>query len=623
MSGKGSTPTVIHLAILLVIFLTGHVVVSDDTTPIPADASAVRGWFSANVQAFRTRKATLDPELVAAEANPQVITVRQDGTGNFKKINDAIKSIPSGNTRRVIISIGAGEYREKITIDRTKPFVTLHGSSNAMPTITQSGTALQYGTMDSATVIVDSDYFMAANIIFKVWLGCQVLEWFFPTPPWARSSIPLDGLITSDPERQQSVYFAEYKCYGSGANSAGRVKYTKKITDAQVRPFLTLGYIQGSKWLLPPPRKNGAKKEGVNIGSDESTDVGRARIQRSFVEVVKGSQMCLHVNAGARKGPEFREGKDSDGVAVRCQSPIVVRIDKGYSTLQSFHRKGYDKKVKGGSDVRSLPPKAVAFQNSKELYYQNTKLEFGRVEGQHASLASDGETSSLYSGSDIRGLWKGKCSSKNRAMGLGKIGHVTPGPVVKSLGLSSDFEDGELKSPKVKVSKRDMGNVVSPYAKLPKMNTVNGVHKKITGLVVDLTVDQAIDYKLDQASFLQENQVGVPLDDKSLSSLVENKFGMEVNSPRKCSVQSKMPKKGKGALQCLSSKCHSMQTRSKEFCNLEDEVAKVLEKGLTLGLNFNGKRKELLDIIAKRDEVNDNRFRDLVRRLVLKNKATG
>ncbi|KAK1562593.1 hypothetical protein Q3G72_014554 [Acer saccharum] len=167
MSSKGSTPTAIHLAILLAIFLTGYVVVSDDTTPIPADASAVRGWFSANVRAFRTRKATLDPELVAAEANPLVITVKQDGTGNFKKINDAIKSIPEGNTRRVIIRIGAGEYQEKITIERTKPFITFYGSPNAMPTITQSGTALQYRTMDSATVIVYSDYFVAANIIFK------------------------------------------------------------------------------------------------------------------------------------------------------------------------------------------------------------------------------------------------------------------------------------------------------------------------------------------------------------------------------------------------------------------------------------------------------------------------
>ncbi|KAK2642306.1 hypothetical protein Ddye_024069 [Dipteronia dyeriana] len=146
---------------------------------------------------------------------------------------------------------------------------------------------------------------------------------------------------------------------------------------------------------------------------------------------------------------------------------------------------------------------------------------------------------------------------------------------------------------------------------------------------------------------------------------------MEVNSPRKCSFQSnsrqipvsapegahadtrnppKTTKKRKVIKKCLSSKCHGMQTRnskvskartdqaveigpgrdtpsnltyqnsdlnSKEVWNLEDKVAKVLEKGLTLSLNFNGKKEELLDIIAKRDEVNDNRFWDLGRRLVL------
>lgn len=51
----------------------------------------------------------------------------------------------------------------------------------------------------------------------------------------------------------RTVYFAEYKCNGAGANMIGRAEFTKKLTDAQVRPFLTLGYIQGSKWLLPPP----------------------------------------------------------------------------------------------------------------------------------------------------------------------------------------------------------------------------------------------------------------------------------------------------------------------------------------------------------------------------------
>ncbi|TXG70664.1 hypothetical protein EZV62_005599 [Acer yangbiense] len=56
--------------------------------------------------------------------------------------------------------------------------------------------------------------------------------------------------------------------------------------------------------------------------------------------------------------------------------------------------------------------------------------------------------------------------------------------------------------------------------------------------------------------------------------------------------------------------------QNSELRNLEDDVAKVLEKGLALGLNFNGRKEELLDIIAKRDVMNDNRFRDLVRRHV-------
>ncbi|TXG72187.1 hypothetical protein EZV62_000766 [Acer yangbiense] len=74
---------------------------------------------------------------------------------------------------------------------------------------------------------------------------------------------------------------------------------------------------------------------------------------------------------------------------------------------------------------------------------------------------------------------------------------------------------------------------------------------------------------------------------------------------------------------CSNSKNQNSELNSKEVWNLEDEVAKVLEKGLALCLNFIGRKKRLLDIITKRDEMNDNRFRDLVRRLVFKNKAMG
>jgi len=86
----------------------------------------------------------------------------------FKTLTDAIKSVPAGNTKRVIIKMAPGEYREKVTIDRNKPFITLMGQPNAMPVITYDGTAAKYGTVDSASLIILSDYFMAVNIVVKV-----------------------------------------------------------------------------------------------------------------------------------------------------------------------------------------------------------------------------------------------------------------------------------------------------------------------------------------------------------------------------------------------------------------------------------------------------------------------
>ncbi|XP_068658073.1 putative pectinesterase 63 [Aristolochia californica] len=108
-----------------------------------------------------------DLELLSAEAHPVVITVRKDGKGNFRTITDAINSIPPRNARRRIIMIGKGVYREKITVDRMKPFVTFYGQPNEMPTISFDGTAAEYGTWNSATVAVDSHYFMAVNIVFE------------------------------------------------------------------------------------------------------------------------------------------------------------------------------------------------------------------------------------------------------------------------------------------------------------------------------------------------------------------------------------------------------------------------------------------------------------------------
>ncbi|KAG2310059.1 hypothetical protein Bca52824_021616 [Brassica carinata] len=161
----------IHVSMLLamvMVFVT-PMVLADDNTPIPEAKPQVEQWFKTNVAPLPSRKG-LDPALVAAEASPRTINVNPKG-GEFKTLTDALKSIPEKNTKRVIIKMAPGEYKEKVTIDKTKPFITLMGDPKAMPVITFDGTAAQYGTVNSASLIILSDYFIAVNIIVKVYIN--------------------------------------------------------------------------------------------------------------------------------------------------------------------------------------------------------------------------------------------------------------------------------------------------------------------------------------------------------------------------------------------------------------------------------------------------------------------
>lgn len=51
----------------------------------------------------------------------------------------------------------------------------------------------------------------------------------------------------------RTVLFGEYKCWGPGSKSSERVKYSKQLSYEEVEPFVSLGYVQSEKWLLPPP----------------------------------------------------------------------------------------------------------------------------------------------------------------------------------------------------------------------------------------------------------------------------------------------------------------------------------------------------------------------------------
>ncbi|KAK0583469.1 hypothetical protein LWI29_037316 [Acer saccharum] len=113
----------------------------------------------------------------------------------------------------------------------------------------------------------------------------------------------------------------------------------------------------------------------------------------------------------------------------------------------------------------------------------------------------------------------------------------------------------------------------------------------------------------------------------NLISVEEGDIGLGLGS-------SIRPKKGRGKRSCYSSKKHGKMTRSssvhdktqhqlREVKNkvgwcLEEEIVKVMEKGMALGFEFNGKKKELLEIISSRKKENDTRFHDLVRNMVQK-----
>lgn len=74
MTGK-NTIFVVETIIITILFFNAIRVFSDDSILIPADKLQLNSWFEANVKPLDARKDTLDPALVAAEANKTIIKV--------------------------------------------------------------------------------------------------------------------------------------------------------------------------------------------------------------------------------------------------------------------------------------------------------------------------------------------------------------------------------------------------------------------------------------------------------------------------------------------------------------------------------------------------------------------
>ncbi|XP_075509751.1 putative pectinesterase 53 [Primulina tabacum] len=61
--------------------------------------------------------------------------------------------------------------------------------------------------------------------------------------------IPKGWYNWGDPSREMTVFYGQYKCSGAGANHAGRVSWSRELTDEEAKPFISLTFIDGSEWV--------------------------------------------------------------------------------------------------------------------------------------------------------------------------------------------------------------------------------------------------------------------------------------------------------------------------------------------------------------------------------------
>src|SRR5580765_1968817 len=100
--------------------------------------------------------------------------VANDGSGNFKTVQQAFEAVPLNNKKPIIIYIRNGVYKEKLHLDSTKSLVTLVGEDKFNTILTyddHTGKVAPNGdtinTYSSASFSMRADHFTAKNITFQ------------------------------------------------------------------------------------------------------------------------------------------------------------------------------------------------------------------------------------------------------------------------------------------------------------------------------------------------------------------------------------------------------------------------------------------------------------------------
>jgi pectinesterase len=118
--------------------------------------------------------ATLVLLSTSATAQSRKVTVSKNGKGDYATVQAALDAVPSGNKKSITIFIRKGIYKERLTLDTRKDFVTLVGEDKLSTILTfdnHKGTRLSNGdtvnTWTSASFFIYADDFTAQNITFE------------------------------------------------------------------------------------------------------------------------------------------------------------------------------------------------------------------------------------------------------------------------------------------------------------------------------------------------------------------------------------------------------------------------------------------------------------------------
>ncbi|MQM03706.1 hypothetical protein Taro_036491 [Colocasia esculenta] len=118
-----------------------------------------------------------------AKEPARVIVVSKQGNGDSTTVQEAVDLVPDGNERRVKIIILPGVYREKVVVRATKPYISFIGNESSETIISwhtrasdRGADGRAIGTLGSATVAIDSDYFCARGITFEAIPGAEGMQ---------------------------------------------------------------------------------------------------------------------------------------------------------------------------------------------------------------------------------------------------------------------------------------------------------------------------------------------------------------------------------------------------------------------------------------------------------------